>query len=32
MTEIILKYNPYKVESTITIDGENIKEDSYLSK
>ena len=32
MTEIILKHNPYKVESTITIDGENIKEDSYLSK
>lgn len=31
MTEIILKHNPYKVETTITIDGENIKEDSYLS-
>lgn len=31
MTEIILKYNPYKVQTTITIDGENIKEDSYLS-
>lgn len=32
MTEILLKYNPYKVETNITIDGEEIKEDSYLSQ
>lgn len=32
MTEILLKYNPYKVETNITIDGEVIKEDSYLSQ
>ena len=32
MTQILVKYNPYKVETNIMIDGEEIKEDSYLSK
>lgn len=32
MAEILLKYNPYKVETNIVIDGEEIKEDSYLSQ
>lgn len=32
MTEILLKYNPYKVETSIKIDGEEIKEDSNLSQ
>ncbi len=32
MTEIFLAYNPYKVETVISIEGEKIKEDSYLSK
>ncbi len=30
MTEILLKYNPYKVETNIYIDKEELKEDSYL--
>ena len=32
MTTIFLKYNPYKVETVVTIDGEPIKEDSYLAQ
>lgn len=32
MTEILLKYNPYKVETNIYIDKEELKEDSYLYK
>lgn len=32
MTEIFLSYNPYKVETTILVDGEKLNEDSYLEK
>ncbi|MED0971668.1 dynamin family protein [Bacillus paramycoides] len=32
MTTIVLKYNPYKIETVVTIDGELITGDSYLEQ
>ncbi|MEB9506489.1 dynamin family protein [Bacillus anthracis] len=32
MTKIVLKYNPYKIETVVTIDGELITGDSYLAQ
>ncbi|CAM4168758.1 dynamin family protein [Bacillus paramycoides] len=32
MATIVLKYNPYKIETVVTIDGEPIKGDSYLAQ
>ncbi|KRE50631.1 dynamin family protein [Paenibacillus sp. Soil724D2] len=32
MTEVFLRYNPYKVETKILFDGENISQDSRLVK
>ncbi len=32
MTTIVLKYNPYKIETLVTIDGELITGDSYLAQ
>ena len=32
MREIFIKYNPYKVETFITIDGNPVKKSSVLNK
>ena len=31
MREIFIKYNPYKLETSITIDGEKLKKNSKLN-
>ena len=31
MREIFIKYNPYKVETTVTIDGKPVKKSSMLN-